>query len=231
MVNNNMKNIGIVSREKSLIPEIKKKIKEYGFSHNGGKPDLVLSIGGDGTFFVAERKYPRIPKILVKYNSICKKCAAFDIDHILKSLKDRNYKIKEIEKLEVLCKKKRLQAINDIIIRNKKQYAALRFSLRVDGKDVGNFIGDGIIAATSFGSTAYFHSITRKNFDEGFAIAINNPTEKHEPMPFREKVEMRIIREQATISADNNEDIIIASKGDNMLIYPKGSTKVIELHI
>ena len=224
-----MKKIGVVSRESSLIPEIKKKIKEYGFSFNV-KPDIVLSIGGDGTFLVAERKYPEIPKILIKYNSICRKCAAFDIDHILKSLKDGNYKINEIKKLEASCKNKKLQAVNDIIIRNKKQYAALRFSLRVDGKDIGNFIGDGIVAATSFGSTAYFHSITRKNFDKGFAIALNNPTEKHEAISFKEKVEMKIIREKATISADNNEDIITASEGGTITIYPKGSTKIIELH-
>ena len=225
-----MEKIGIVSREKSLIPEIKKKIKDYGFSHNDNKPDFVLSIGGDGTFLFAERKYPSIPKILVMYNSICKKCAAFDVDHILKNLKEKSYQIKEIEKLEVSCNNKKLQAANDIIIRNKNQYSALRFSLKIDGSNIGNFIGDGIIAATSFGSTAYFHSITRKSFNKGFAIAFNNTTEKHEAILFNKKVEIKILREHAIVSADNNENIITASEGDIIAIYPKGKTRIIELH-
>ncbi|MBI2449346.1 NAD(+)/NADH kinase [Candidatus Pacearchaeota archaeon] len=224
-----MKKIGIVSREKSLIPEIKKKIKEYGFSFSV-KPDFVLSMGGDGTFLVAERRYPGIPKILVKYNSICKKCAAFDIDHILQNIKDKNYKINEIEKLEASFNNKKLQAVNDIIVRNKQQYAALRFSLNVDSNNVGEFIGDGIVASTSFGSTGYFHSITRKSFNKGFAIAFNNITEKRDPIFFNKKVEIKILREQAIISADNNDNIITVSEGNTIIIYPKGKTKVMELH-
>lgn len=224
-----MEKIGIISRERSLIPEIKNKIKSYGFSYSV-KPDLILSIGGDGTFLVAERKYPSVPKVLIKYNSICRKCASFDIDHILKSIKNRNYKINEIEKLELSYKNKKLQAVNDIIVRNKHQYAALRFSLKVDGRNVGEFIGDGIVASTSFGSTGYFESITRKNFEKEFAIAFNNSTVKQDPIFFKNKAELKILREHATVSADNNKSTINLSTGDLVVFYPKEKTKIIELH-
>lgn len=225
--------IGIISREKTLLQKFKKAVKDYGFTPTTKNPDIILTIGGgDGTLLYAERLYLEIPKLPIKYNSICHKCTAFNINHILKNLKKGNYKELKIKKLEVFHKNKNLRALNDIIIRNKNQWAALRFSLDIDGKYRGNFIGDGVIISTSFGSTGYFQSITRKKFDKGFALAFNNIHSKQKTTPifFKKLVKINILREKAIISADNNPKTFTAKENDIITIYPKEKARIILLH-
>lgn len=226
-----MKKINVVSREPSLIPKIKKIIEKYGF-HYSKEPDLVLTIGGDGTLLYAERLYPEIPKLPIKYKSLCHKCAAFDIHHVLQNLKAGNYKETQIQKLEVAHNNNKLQALNDIIIRNKHQWTALRFALKIDNKEKGSFIGDGIVASTSFGSTGYFQSITGEHIRNGFAIALNNihSQPKYLPLIFKKQAELTIRREKAMISADNNPKALIAKENEILKIYPKGETSIISLH-
>ncbi len=227
-----MKKIGLISREKELIPQIKKAIKNYGFIHDQKNPDLILTVGGDGTLLYAERLYPKIPKLPIKYKSICHKCAAFDIHHVLQSVRAGIYKEIKIQKLEVSHKGKTLQALNDIIIRNKHQWAALRFSLEVDGKPRGEFIGDGIVASTSFGSTGYFQSITRENIKNGFAIALNNihSLKKQSPILFKKQAELTIQREEAIMSIDNNPKALVVKAKETLRIYPQGKTSIISVH-
>ena len=227
-----MKKIGIVSREGRIIPKIKKTVQDYGFRYTAKNPDLILTIGGDGTILFAERQYPEIPKLPIRYNSICKKCAAFDINHVLQNLKKDNYSIKKIPKLEVSYKNQKLHALNDIIMRNQHQWTALRFSLEVDGKLKGEFIGDGVVTATPFGSTGYFQSITGKNFAKGFALACNNlhSHTKQEPFFFKKKVQLNILREKAIVSVDNNPKILQVKEKETVSIYPQGKTSIIQLH-
>ena len=227
-----MKTIGIISREKELIPQIKKAIIGYSFIYDQKNPDLILTVGGDGTLLYAERLYPEIPKLPIKYKSLCHKCAAFDIHHVLQSLKAGNYKETKIQKLEVSHKGKTLQALNDVIIRNKHQWAALRFSLEVDGKPRGEFIGDGIVASTSFGSTGYFQSITGENNKNGFAIALNNihSLKKQPFLLFKKQAELTIQREEAIISTDNNPKALAIKAKETLKIYPQGKTSIISLH-
>lgn len=227
-----MEKIGLISRDKELAPQLKKAIKNYSFIYDQKNPDLILTVGGDGTLLYAERLYPEIPKLPIKYKSLCHKCAAFDIHHVLQSLKEGNYKETKIQKLEVLHKGKTLQALNDIIIRNKHQWAALRFSLEVDEKPKGDFIGDGIVASTSFGSTGYFQSITGKNIKNGFAIALNN-VHSHPKSPhlfFKKNIVINILREKAVVSADNNPKSFSAKENDALTISPKGKTSIISIH-
>lgn len=224
--------IGIVSREEHLIKKFRKAIKEYSFIPATKNPDLILTIGGDGTLLYAERLYPEIPKLPIKYKSICHKCATFNITHILKNLKKGNYKELKIRKLEVSHKGKTLQALNDIIIRNKNQWTALRFLLSIDGRPKGSFIGDGVVASTSFGSTGYFQSITRKKFGKGFALALNNLhfNQKTTHVFFKKQVKIKIVREKAIISADNNPKPLTAKENEVITIYPRRKASIILLH-
>lgn len=226
--------VNIVSLDKDKVTKLKKKISKLDFTYSKN-PDVVISLGGDGTFFYAERKFPSIPKILVRDKNICIKCHKNDvhsIETLLKKLSKKKFKIKTLMKLVTKSKGKKLIAVNDIVIRNKDPSCAIRFSLKAGDKVYKNLIGDGIVIATPFGSTGYFESITRKTFSNGIGIAFNNCIIDLKPLILNEnsKIEFKLLREKATLSADNNKKIITLDKGNKVVIEKyKDKSKIMTL--
>jgi len=210
---------------------IQKAAKKAGFTYNENSPDLVISYGGDGTFLWAERKYPGIPKALFRYSKQCKKCHDLPINHALELIKKGKYKIKAHRKIEARINKTILLGTNDIVIRNALPTHAIRFTLHVNGKQVNKeLIGDGIVVATTFGSTAYFQSITRKNFKKGIGIAFNNTTTYNPPIFLSEKatIKLTLTRGEAFAVADNKPRMVVLTQGKNITIKSsKQKTKVV----
>jgi len=207
--------IAIVSKFKD---EIKGKVKKY-FDAVYKNPDFVLAYGGDGTLLFAEKLYPTIPKIFVKHKSSCRNCKLLNLEEVLKKVASKNYKLKEFIKLEASVNGKKVIALNDINI----HYAppeALRFFVYVNGEKVNNeFIGDGVVVSTPFGSSGYFKSITRKKFSKGIGVAFNNTTKSQKPKIVNEnlKIVVKISRGKGIVVADNQKPIKI-KKGNKIEI-------------
>jgi len=213
--------IAIFGRDREAIRLHKKDVKAASFIYDERSPDIVVSLGGDGTFLMSERLYPGIPKILVRGHNICVKCEAGPLSEILQNLKAGKYRIEEYRKLEAEWRGKRILAVNDIVIRNKRPIHAIRFLLFVDGKQVNDeLIGDGAVVSTPFGSTAYYYSITKKIFKSGIGIAFNNLAKKadHKITPEDSTVEIKLTRGDATFSWDNNEEIVAMRTGESVKV-------------
>jgi NAD+ kinase len=216
-------------------PESKQQLlaaaKKAGFTYDEREPNIIISYGGDGTFLRAERKYPGIAKALFRYSNICKKCHNLPIDHALALIKKKNYKIAILPKLEARIGKALLTAANDVVVRNAMPIHAIRFTIQVNGKKINEeFIGDGIVAATPFGSTAYFNSITRKTFSKGIGIAFNNTTKAHKPLllPENTRITLTITRGEAFAVADNEPRMIVMTPGEKITITKsKNKTRII----
>ncbi|MDO8460423.1 MAG: hypothetical protein Q7S74_04900 [Nanoarchaeota archaeon] len=216
--------IVIVSREKESINELKEEILDIDDSVKivEKDPDIVISYGGDGTFLVAERLFPSIPKLLLRKSSICKLCEDGNTYEIIKRVIEGKI-IKNIyPKLEAKINSRLipLKSINDIIIRNKNQYESLRFDTIINDQTMQNIIGDGVVISTPFGSTGYFYSITRKNFEKGIGIAFNNPT-SHQDYIIKDdlNIKIKISRGEAIISFDNIPEIHESKEGDIIEIF------------
>ncbi len=211
--------------------QLLKAIKKAGFTYDEKKPELVISYGGDGTFLWAERTYPGIPKALFRHSTICKKCHNLPIDHALALLNKRKYRIISHHKLQARIGTTALLATNDIVIRNALPTHALRFTVTVNGKRINReFIGDGIVVATTFGSTAYFHSITRKTFTKGIGIAFNNTTVEQKPLFLPEKavIKLTVTRGEGLLAADNEQRMVVITPGKSVTIQvSKKKTKLI----
>ncbi len=201
--------------------KIENKIKKHGFALSERNPDFVIAYGGDGTILRAERKYPGVPKIPIRKKSICKKCKSYeinDLDYILDKLKNKEYRIEKKKKVEARIGGKRLTALNEIQVRNKMPCMALRFSMLADNRKFGEVIGDGVVVATSYGSTGYYRAIGYKPFFKGIMLGFNNVYPKKNPIRIHKKVEITILREKALIIADNNEDMIEVMPGKTVEI-------------
>ena len=215
--------ICIVEKEPEKVNELKSKLEKFGFVYDEENPEVVLAFGGDGILLIAERIYPGIPKILIKKSEICKKGVDLDIEEILRKYANKEFSIEKIPKLKASLKSKfggaELIAVNDVVIRNTLPTEAIRFKLKINNellKSGGNFIGDGLVIATPYGSGAYFHSITKQNFKEGIGIAFSNLTEHHDFVLLNsgDKIEVEITRGPAVLVADNNRNFINLEAGD-----------------
>jgi hypothetical protein len=207
-------NVLVLGRNKKSISFVNKEILKYKNLKISKHPEIIISLGGDGTFFYNERKYPCIPKILVRDKSICKLCSIYNLSNIkriLGNLNKRIFSLIKITKIECIYKNKRLTAVNDIIIRNKDQFEAIRFDLKVNNKKLNsNFIGDGIVISTLFGGTGYFNSITKTTFSRGIGLAFNNvPARNYQILKERDSVDFLLTRGSALVSADNNKKMFL----------------------
>lgn len=224
-----MKKIHIFGIDIEKIEDLKSKLEKYDFIYSEDSPELVICYGGDGIFLIAERVFPGIPKILIKGSKVSNKGYDIEIGDVIEKYLRKEFTIQNLKKIKATYKGKfetrELIGVNDIVIRNTLPTEAVRFKIRINGKEIesglGEFIGDGVVVSTAYGSSkgAYFYSITKKSFDAGIGLAFNNITEEKEMQIVRKGIiEIEITRGPGVLVADNNRDFINLEKGDKILI-------------
>ena len=104
---------------------------------------------------------------------------------------------------------------------------AIRLTVKVNGKVlVPNLIGDGLIVASPYGSSAYFYSIARKKFKKGLGLGFSNPTKQIKPIILNSnaKIEVTVIRGGGWMTADENKKIVKLNDGDIVKIKKSSQT-------
>ena len=219
-----MKRIHIVGKDPGKVEDMKGVLESLGFSYVEENPDLVVSYGGDGMFLIAERMFPGVQKILMKDSGVGNGCYDIGLEKVLEKYLRGDFRVEEICKLKAVHRGRfevrELIGVNDIVVRNSLPTEAVRFKVKVDGEDLGEFIGDGVVVSTPYGSGGYFSSIARKKFGEGVGIAFNNVTglQEHLVFPEESEIEIEIVRGPAVLVADNNRDYINLEKGDKIVM-------------
>ncbi|MCL5733828.1 MAG: hypothetical protein M1334_04225 [Patescibacteria group bacterium] len=202
-------------------------VKKLGFEVTEKNPEIILSYGGDGTFIKSEFEFPGIRKVILKNSRICKTCSKFSNKEVLNKIKENKFIVKKLWKLEAAVKNKTFYAINDIAVHNKNPLHGIRYEIYIDGKKLGGeIIGDGIVAATSFGSTAYYRSITGSFFESGIGLAFNNSTEPFNHVVLREnrEIKLKVLRGPAIVYADNQTEVVDINEGDEVFIKKSPKT-------
>ncbi|MBI4150287.1 NAD(+)/NADH kinase [Candidatus Woesearchaeota archaeon] len=231
-----MKRVVIVGKNRENVKALKQHLLIHGFVYDNKKPELVISLGGDGTYLYAERQYPSVPKLLIRDSNICNKCGEDVLDKVIDKLKAGKYHVLECMKLDAQVNGKRvLTCANDFVLRNKRLTQAIRFALDIGTKQIdGELIGDGLVISTSYGSTAYYYSITKQHFNYGIGIAFNNLTKRMRPLVVDENAILRItmVRESAELAADNNPKLVRVNQGDVIEIRKRKETaKILKVNI
>jgi NAD+ kinase len=216
-----METFAVTAKNEEKAREVRDTARPFGFDYAPDSPDFVVSVGGDGTFLISERRRPGVPKLLVRDSLICYKCHDEPLEEMLQIIREGGWRIVEMMKLRGRAQDWSALAVNEIVVRNVDPRHALRFHLTIDGEPVGEtLIGDGIIVSTPFGSTGYYRSVARETFSEGIGVAFNNLTEPREPLNLGEDAEIAldIVRGTAHLSADNHPDVAQYGEGTRVVV-------------
>jgi NAD+ kinase len=228
--------VAVVGFDRSIL---EKGLKQNGFTLDKLKPDIVISFGGDGSALFAEQLYPGIPRLMIKHSKVCETCNAGSVHEfspIFEKLKKKQYKVVKKIKLEGIVgndQKKMLVGLNEVNIAHAVPIKAIRFDVFVDNKLVAaDLIGDGVVIATPYGSTAYFKAITGRTFSKGIGIAFNNVNQniKYRFAPESAEIKVKLRRGPALMCADNNTTMVPLRNEDIITVRKsKEKAKIIEL--
>jgi NAD+ kinase len=199
----------------------------FGHDIDNNKPDFVITYGGDGTVLFSERKYPGVPKITIRAGNVGFKCiySEVEFEDVLIKIDSGEYKLKEEIKLETTYQRRKYLSLNEAQLHNSSPIKAVRFSVYIEDEILfENVIGDGVVIATPFGSSAYYSSLGGKKFDKGIGIALNNPYNiKEKPVVIDEgfdyNINIKVLRDNGLLLFDNDNNMIKVSKGgDNIIV-------------
>lgn len=210
--------IALVGTELGLIESV---LPRYGLERVAENPEAVVSYGGDGVLLGAERDFPGVPKLGLRHSSHHREGLDTQTERFLERLGKGELSETRVLKIEAVFGARTLPALNDVILRNENITSAVRFTVSINGRSQGGeIVGDGLVVATPFGSSAYYRSITHSLFQVGVGLAFNNSTEPVDHMVLREdsQIEVTIQRGPAVVAVDNNPDRISLRAGETFLV-------------
>ena len=168
---NKIRKIGVFGNNNEysmrIYNELISKLKTYGYIVDNSDFDLGIAIGGDGAFIrmIRRSQFDSRPCYLgVNTGTLgfAQEIYPVELDNFLQMLKEGNYKIENISVQETKVKTKEdeayLQALNEIIIRDSN-LRTTHLNIRITNNILEKFVGDGILIATSFGSSAHNLSV------------------------------------------------------------------------
>lgn len=218
-INDNLKSNRVAREVKEKLEKNKFVIVDEGY-------DLAIAVGGDGSFL-------RMVKS-ANFNNNCyyvginagtlgfaQEVSVDEIDQFIELLKTADFKVEEIGVQEVVVKTKketvRHFSINEIVIRDEALNTT-ELEVAVAGGLLEDFVGDGLLISTSFGSTAY-------NLSFGGSIVFNTfhtlqitPVAPLNSKAYRSLVNSVIVPDNMLITLvpkRNNGNLIVTVDGDN----------------
>ena len=142
---------------------LKKKINEFGFFYDEDRPDVVIFVGGDGSFLRAVNKYlNRLDDI--KFIGLNEGTLGFysdfsveKADEAFNAIKNNDYRLVSTHLLEAKLHDKTIYAVNEIRLENP--FHTLISKVYIDNEYLETYRGNGLSVSSSFGSSAYNKSL------------------------------------------------------------------------
>lgn len=128
-------------------------------------PDLVLTLGGDGTLLRAARDFGRLQIPIMGVNlgrvGFLTTATPAELESVLHDIARRAFRVEHRKTLETLIEagdgtRQLLRvALNDVVIHKEGVARLVRLRVSLGGQEVGVYSADGLIISTPTGSTAY----------------------------------------------------------------------------
>lgn len=206
---------------------VSQHLENRGFIIDENDFDLGIAIGGDGSFLrMIKNTNFNSDKYYVGINSgtlgFLQEIKVDNINNFVDELLNNQYKIEEIGIQETTIfnenESSKFYSLNEIIVRDK-DLKVLRLDVKIDGDLLEKYIGDGILVATSSGSTAH-------NLSYGGSIVYNTFTSLQiTPMaPINTKVYRSLIN--SVIVPDKKVIDLVPNDKSSLLVTIDGENKI-----
>lgn len=212
------------SMTKEKVIEISKDLK-LEITDNIDDADIVISIGGDGTFLKSARLSEGKPILGINTGTLgfLTEVSPENIKKALQKISEGNYEIENRMMLEGEIIKEtgeRIEipeSLNEITI-SKNTIGVVRFDAIINGKVINSYTADGILVCTPTGSTAYNLSCGGPIVDPTAQIMTLTPIAPH-----------TILNRSVILSDDSTVEIRITELRENTTSHVLYDGKAIEV--
>lgn len=147
----------------ALRTEIEEHLAGAGLEVSDATPDLVVSLGGDGTMLRAARLAHANDALLLGINlgtlGFLTETDGSDAQGSLKAIAAGDFTVEERMMLDCTSDAQGAPArhvgLNEVLVERSSRHRLVRLLVRIGGEALAAFNADGIIVATPTGSTAY----------------------------------------------------------------------------
>lgn len=137
------------------------------FNDDDFEADIVISLGGDGTFLKAASRVGKknIPILGINTGRLgfLADISPEEMESTLEDIYNHHYKIEERSVLQLGCNDKSLMhcpyALNEIAVLKRDSSSMISIHTAINGAPLTTYQADGLIIATPTGSTAYSLSV------------------------------------------------------------------------
>lgn len=154
--------------------------------------DMIIALGGDGYMLnlIKELNFPSIPILGINYGTVGAlmnpRVNAVDLVRLLqeKAFKILPCKGLVCEYLDYRDKYRKVAALNEFVL-ERADTTTIRLDIILDGHHISRYSGDGLIASTSIGSTAYSLAAGGPVLHSSLEAFALTPISPHKPVHFR----------------------------------------------
>ena len=190
------------------------RTREHGFELVESNPDVVIYVGGDGSFLRAVHQYFNELEN-VKFIGLCRGHLGFfysyqfsELDELLNDLANGELKSQTYRLIEADIGEERLYAVNEIRI--ESPFHTLISDVEVNGDYLETYRGNGLVVCSAIGSSAYNKSLG------GAVISPSlDALELSEIAPINNRVYNSL---HSSLVLDDKSVITLKTKTENILI-------------
>jgi len=214
-------------KSKNIAMLVENALKKAGLDVVDDDCDLAIAIGGDGSFLRMVKD--SLFDSSIYYVGINAGTLGFlqevkleEIENFIDRIVNQNFSVTSIgiQETSVITRdsKSFFYSLNDIVIRDGK-LKTCKFDVSIDGKYLEYYVGDGLLVATSIGSTAYNLSFGGSIVFEDFHSLQLTPIAPLNSKAYRSLLNSIIIPENKVISIvpNNNCELVVTVDGENLI--------------
>ncbi|MGN0659454.1 MAG: NAD(+)/NADH kinase [Emergencia sp.] len=208
--------------------KLKQKMDNSGFellSSYSPDADLLVCIGGDGTFLEAIHKFdfPTMPIIGINTGHLgfFQEIMPSMLDDFIFNYKQGRYSIQPLSTVRIRISGggavHEHVGLNEVVLRGKESYS-IHLNISIGGSFIERFSGDGLLIATPAGSTAYNYSLGGSIVDPRLKILQVTPIAPMNTTAYRSFTSSIMLPSDLSLgivpdTSDESEDICVVYDG------------------
>ncbi|MEM3181020.1 MAG: hypothetical protein QXR85_02710 [Candidatus Micrarchaeaceae archaeon] len=149
-------------KEVGAISTLEGALSKLGIKKSNSSADLIVAIGGDGTFLRAAAKFNESLILPLRYKTHFGTLLNYDFENMripLEKISSGNFFVKREPLIEASVSGRKFLSAGDFYFQRGREGSALRYNVVIkNGKSSIHIsaVGDGFIVCTPLGSTGYF---------------------------------------------------------------------------